>query len=225
MKIITIATQKGGAGKTTIATNLSVASAMCNKITLLIDADSRQQTSLEWFAKRENKENPIVIEVENQKALFKILDLARSKKIDRVFIDTQGADAPLVNDAISRADYCLMPCGSGGFDISAQRITAEVVKRLKKNASFVITKSPPRGKETQETKSILTGLGFGSANQKISNLKAYKDAAICSLSVLEYEPLGKAAHEIKELFKWVEKQMIINPILQDLKKEMHKNGE
>ena len=56
-------------------------------------------------------------------------------------------------------------------------------------------------------------------------LKAYKDAAICSLSVLEYEPLGKAAHEIKELFKGVEKQMIINPILQDLKKEMHKNGE
>ena len=97
MKIITIATQKGGAGKTTIATNLSVASAMCNKITLLIDADSRQQTSLEWFAKRENKENPIVIEVENQKALFKILDLARSKKIDRVFIDTQGADALCVS--------------------------------------------------------------------------------------------------------------------------------
>jgi chromosome partitioning protein len=225
MKIITIATQKGGAGKTTIATNLSVASAMCNKITLLIDADARQQTSLEWFTKRENKENPMVIEAGDQKSLFKILDLAKLKKIDRVFIDTQGADAPLVNDAISRSDFCLMPCGSGGFDISAQRITAEVVKRLKKNASFIITKCPPRGKETQETKSILSGLGFGSANQKISNLKAYKDAAICSLSVLEYEPLGKAANEIKELFNWMEKQMVVNPILYDLKNEVNKNGK
>jgi chromosome partitioning protein len=225
MKIITIATQKGGAGKTTIATNLAVASSICNKITLLIDADSRQRTSLEWFLKRENKENPMVIEAENQKDLFKILDLAKRKKVDRVFIDTQGADAPLVNDAISKSDYCLIPCGSGGFDISAQRTTAEVVKRLRKNASFVVTKSPPRGKEVEETKSILTGLGFGSAKQKISNLKAYKDAAICSLSVLEYEPQGKAANEIKGLFQWVEKQMIINPILSDLQTEVYKNEE
>jgi len=45
MKIITIATQKGGAGKTTLATNLAVASAMANKITLLIDADAGQKNS------------------------------------------------------------------------------------------------------------------------------------------------------------------------------------
>ena len=95
MKIITIATQKGGAGKTTLATNLAVASAMANKITLLIDADAGQKTALEWFQKREDQNNPLVMEASDQNMLFKLLKLAEEKGVDRVFIDTQGADTPL----------------------------------------------------------------------------------------------------------------------------------
>ena len=220
MKVITIATQKGGAGKTTLATNLSVASALSNKTTLLIDADFRQKTALEWFEKRDNKENPLVIEVNDKSSLCKVLDLAQSRNIDRVFIDTQGADAPLVNDAISISDYCLVPCGSGGFDIQAQRITAEVIRRFQKEASFIITKAPPRGKEVEEARVILSGLGINCANHKTSNLKAYKDSAICSLSVMEYEPNGKASQEIKNLFSWLEKKIKKNPVLEEFKKRV-----
>ena len=218
MKIITIATQKGGAGKTTLATNLAVASAEANNITLLIDTDARQKTALEWFQKREKQDNPLVIEAPDQKTLLKILELAKGKEIDRIFIDTQGADTPLVNDAISQADYCIIPCGSGGFDIPAQRITASVIKRLGKNAAFIITKALPRGQEAEETKAILSGLGFSSPEQQTTNLKAYKDAAICSLSVLEYEPKGKAAEEIRALFDWLENKLAVSPLLMDLKK-------
>jgi len=224
MKVITIATQKGGAGKTTLATNLAVASAKSRKTTLLIDADSRQKTALEWFQKREDQNNPLVMEAPDQKMLFRILELAADKGVDRVFIDTQGADAPLVNDAITRADFCVMPCGSGGFDIAAQRTTAAVVKRLGKNGAFVITKAPPRGQEVAETKAVLAGLGFGSADTSMTNLKAYKDAAICCLSVLEYEPDGKAAGEIKAILKWLEKRLEVNPLLNDLKEGVLVNG-
>jgi len=224
MKIITIATQKGGAGKTTLATNLAVASAETDKVTLLIDSDARQKTALEWFQKREHQDNPLVMDALDRKALFKILDLAKKKGVDRVFIDTQGADTPLVNDAISRSDFCIMPCGSGGFDISAQRITASVVKKLEKDAAFVITKAPPRGQESKETRIILSGLGFTSAEQHTTNLKAYKDAAICGLSVLEYEPQGKAAIEVRSLLEWLENKLTINPLLADLKKGVSIDG-
>lgn len=37
-----------------------------------------------------------------------------------------------MNDAISRSDFCLIPCGSGGFDVPAQRTTASVIRRLGK---------------------------------------------------------------------------------------------
>ena len=150
MKIITIATQKGGAGKTTLATNLAVASAMANKITLLIDADAGQKTALEWFQKREDQNNPLVMEASDQNMLFKLL-----------------------------------------------------IRRLGKNGAFIITKAQARGQEAKETRIILSGLGFGSPEQQTTNLKVYKDAAICSLSVLEYDPKSKAAEEIKVLFKWI----------------------
>jgi len=224
MKIITIATQKGGAGKTTLATNLAVASAKEDNITLLIDADAGQKTALEWFQKREDQNNPLVMEASDQKMLFKLLELAEEKGIDRVFIDTQGADTPLVNDAISRSDFCLMPCGSGGFDVPAQRTTASVIKRLGKNGAFIITKAHPRGQEAKETKAILSGLGFSSPEQQTTNLKVYKDAAICSLSVLEYEPNSKAAREIRNLFNWLEKKIATNPLLTDLKKGVSAHG-
>ena len=224
MKIITIATQKGGAGKTTLATNLAVASAMANKITLLIDADAGQKTALEWFQKREDQNNPLVMEASDQNMLFKLLKLAEEKGVDRVFIDTQGADTPLVNDAISRSDFCLIPCGSGGFDVPAQRTTASVIRRLGKNGAFIITKAQARGQEAKETRIILSGLGFGSPEQQTTNLKVYKDAAICSLSVLEYDPKSKAAEEIKVLFTWLEKKSAINPLLIDLEKGVSENG-
>ena len=223
-KIITIATQKGGAGKTTLATNLAVASAKAEYVTLLIDADARQKTALEWFQKRDDQENPLVMEAQDQTTLFKLLELAKEKGIDRIFIDTQGADTPLVNDAISRSDFCLMPCGSGGFDITAQRTTASVIKRLGKNGAFVITKAPPRGQEAKETKAILSGLGFNSPEQQTTNRKAYKDAAICSLSVIEYEPKGKAAREIEDLFKWLEKKLTVSPLLTDLQEGVITHG-
>lgn len=216
MKIIVLATQKGGAGKTTLATNLAVTSAQEGHTTLLIDADPRQKTAYEWFSKREDQNNPLVMEAPDQKTLFKLIMLAQDKGVDRVYIDTQGADMPLVNDAIARSDYCLMPCGSGGFDISAQRATASVVMRLNKQASFVITKAPHRGQESKETKAVLSGLGFSSPDFQTSNLKAYKDAAICSLSVVEYEPDGKAAQEIRSLHQWLEKKLSLNPLLKDL---------
>ena len=221
MKIITIATQKGGAGKTTLATNLAVASAMANKITLLIDADAGQKTALEWFQKREDQNNPLVMEASDQNMLFKLLKLAEEKGVDRVFIDTQGADTPLVNDAISRSDFCLIHCG---FGVSAQRTTASVIRRLGKNGAFIITKAQARGQEAKETRIILSGLGFGSPEQQTTNLKVYKDAAICSLSVLEYDPKSKAAEEIKVLFKWLEKKIAINPLLIDLEKGVSENG-
>ena len=222
MDIITIATQKGGAGKTTLATNLAVASARAGKITLVIDADS-QKTAFEWFQKREDQSNPLVMESTDQKTLFRILELAKEKGVDRVFIDTQGADMPLVNDAISCADFCIMACGSGGFDISMQRTTAAVVKRLEKNAAFIITKATSRGQEAKETRAILSGLGFSSPEHQTTYLKVYRDAAICGLSVLEYEPNGKAAKEVMALYKWLEKKLSVSPLLAGLKEGVAKH--
>jgi chromosome partitioning protein len=216
MKITTIATQKGGAGKTTIATNLAVASAKAGYLTMLIDTDSRQKTALEWFNKRDDQENPIVIEAEDQKTLESLLNMAKDKKIDRIFIDTQGAETNLVNFAIKSADFCLLPCSSGGFDIGAQRTTAQTVQRLNKDAAFIITKAPSRGQEAIETKAILSGLGLQVAPHQTTMLKIYKDAALFNSSVIEFDSKSKATLEIQALQEWLEKKLNKSPLLKEL---------
>ncbi len=216
MKITTIATQKGGAGKTTLATNLAVTSGKAGYLTMLIDADSRQKTAIEWFNKRDQQDNPIAIEAENQKTLDNLIAMAKSKGIDRVFIDTQGAESNLVNFAIKIADFCLLPCSSGGFDIGAQRTTAQTVQRLNKEGAFVITKAPSRGQEAIETSTILSGLGLQVAPHQTTMLKIYKDAALFNSSVVEFDPKSKAAMEIQALLKWLEGKLNKNPLLEEL---------
>ena len=216
MKITTIATQKGGAGKTTLATNLAVASAKSGHVTMLIDADARQKTAIEWFNKRDAQDNPIVIGADDQKTLDGLLSLAEKKGVDRIFIDTQGAESNLVNFAINSADFCLLPCSSGGFDIGAQRTTAQTVQRLNKDAAFIITKSPSRGQEAIETKAILSGLGLQVATVQTTMLKIYKDAALFNSSVIELDPKSKAAMEIQALFDWLEGKLKKNPLLEEL---------
>ena len=84
IKIITIVTQKGDAGKTTITTNLSV-QVLCvkdNQVNRLPIPGSK--LSLEYFLKRGNKKNPIVIEAGSQKILFRILDLVIPNMVKRL---------------------------------------------------------------------------------------------------------------------------------------------
>ena len=217
MKIITIATQKGGAGKTTLAVNLATASAKANYISLVIDADS-QQTALEWFNKRDNQKNPLVIGAANQEKLDSLLKLAKDKGIKRIFIDTQGANSELVNFSMLKADFCLLPCSAGGFDVGAQRTTAAAVLKLNKQAAFIITKTSSRGNELAETKAILSGLGVQISDYKTTFLKVYKDAAVLNSSVVELDPTGKAAKEILDIFNWLESKLEDNPLLEELKK-------
>jgi chromosome partitioning protein len=215
MKIITIATQKGGAGKTTLATNLATVSAKAGFLTLVIDADS-QKTALDWFNKRDNQQNPLVIAADNQTALEKMLHLAEQKSIERIFIDTQGANTELVNFAMLKADFSLLPCSAGGFDVGAQRTTAAALLQLKKQGAFIITKATTRGQELTETRAILHGLGLPISEHKTTFLKAYKDAAVFNSSVIELEPNGKAAAEILKLFEWLETKLKKNPLLEQL---------
>jgi len=215
MKIVTIATKKGGSGKTTLTTSLAVASANAGFKTLIIDVDVAQRTALNWFNMRENRSNPIVVSPENLEKLTELLDAAKSR-VDRVFIDTPGTDSDLANAAMKYSDFVLMPCKSSRFDSAAQKTTAQTVINLKKEAGFVITQAPSRGSEVQRTRDILSGFGVQIYQGQISQLKIYKEAALFSSTALEDDPKGKGAEEIKSLFRWVEGRMVENPLLSEL---------
>lgn len=218
MKIVTIHTQKGGAGKTTLATNLCFASAKSGFLTLLIDADPKQKTALEWFNKREDKENPIVLGADDQNAVDKLIEKAKTLGIEMVFIDTQGAETNFSNHTMKVADIVLIPCSSSGFDIVAQRATGAAVQRLKKDASIILMKCPPTGhSEVNEAETVLSGLGIHINQNRTVYRKDYKEAAKYSSSVIEDNPEGKAALEIHKIFNWLDNHLNGNNILNEMK--------
>ena len=115
MKIL-IGSQKGGCGKSTIATNIASALAVKGKDVMLIDAD-KQGSSSNWFYDRsEKKELAQVHSVQKfDDVRASIIDL--DKRYDLVVIDASGRDSVELRTAMLVADILVMPVRPSQFDL------------------------------------------------------------------------------------------------------------
>lgn len=203
MMVISFVTQKGGSGKTTLAVNCAVAAIAAKKRVVIFDMDE-QATAENWYQDRE-ADAPQLVRVKSNE-LEKALSLAQSQKFDVVLIDTPGRDEPATATAIKAADFCIIPCRPSPADMKATPATMETIRRLGKPAAFVLTQTPVRSFRIREAQNGLSVLGMVSPVNIVSR-NAYQDAQGVGLGVMEFEPDGKAAQEIKELWAWLMKKV------------------
>jgi len=196
-------TQKGGAGKTTLATNLAVIGSEKYR-TLIIDLDP-QQSAVKWYRLRD-EESPAVAYVEYTQ-LNEALKQAKSQGFELVIIDTAGVDSNINSKAAIAAHFCIIPCQPTPADLQAQDTTVDLMKRNNKEAAFVLTRCPPTGKELEATQQGLKNFGLGVVKQRISSLKDYQRAFGNGEGVSEYDPNSKATHEMRTLFEWIGKRV------------------
>lgn len=204
MNIIALVAQKGGCGKTTLAINLSVAAVKEGCKTLLVDLDT-QKTATQWWEARDAN-HPILVHTSYQE-LDQALALAQDQGFELVLIDTAGRDDLMNTKASAVAHFCLIPCQPTLEDMRAQAITVNLVKRQQKPAAFVLTRCGVHGSRIDSAKKGLAVYGLPVAPIAIVNRTAYPDAYVVSLSVCEYEPDGKAAHEINSLWCWLKSKV------------------
>jgi len=220
-KIITVLTRKGGSGKTTIVTNLSVESAKKKLTTLIIDCDYETKVASKWFHVRDNDQLSdflFCIDAYKTSDIKELVATAKKNKVSYVFIDTPGTNDNLVNEAVIHSDFCIIPCGAGGFDILQIRETVDLVNRLNKKSSFVITKSIMSSNEEKDTRNILHGFGINTYKKSLTNLKLYRDAAVLGKSVSECNINSKPSAEIKDLFRWLNHQLKESPFQEKFKR-------
>lgn len=204
MKTLAIISQKGGSGKTTIAVHMAVCAIRQGYHTAIIDIDP-QGSAFDWYMSREaqNELNAVQASVEKVQIL---LNQAKAGGADFVIIDT----APHSNSAAAiiaqLADYILMPCRPSRFDLKAIGSTASIAKLAKTPAAAVIN-AAPRGKVSEEAKEALQQQGIDVLAPVLQQRVAYTYAVIDGRSVHEYEPEGKAAAEIDELFACLKEAM------------------
>jgi chromosome partitioning protein len=203
MRVISFVSQKGGSGKTTLCFSIGVAAYEAGRKVLMLDLD-RQASLRDWYADREAEE-PEVDTVELPK-LEEALGGLEKLGFDYVFIDTPGKDDSANSKAITLSDFCIIPCRPTPGDMKAIRPTVANVDRVGKPTAFVLTQTPPKSFRVTEAKTALSMLGLV-ATTSIVQRNDHQDAQGAGLGVTEYDPNGKAAEEVRELWQWIEKTL------------------
>lgn len=204
MKTIAILSQKGGAGKTTLAINLAVAANVSKKQSAIIDLDP-QASAANWHDSR-GFDEPVVVSAQPSR-LQNILDAAREGGADFVFIDTAPHSESASLAAARLADFVLIPCRPAILDLRAIGNTIDLVRLAGTQASVVLTCTPPRGSLAEEASEAVSSYGVNLCPAQIGQRAAFVHSITAGQSVHEYEPRGKAVEEINKLYKWLAKQV------------------
>jgi len=179
MQTVAIISQKGGAGKTTLAIHLGVAASVAGLVSLIVDTDP-QATASKWSAWR-NGGDPEVIDCAAHALLPKKLQQAAGLGAQFAVIDTPPHADIMAREACRAADLLLVPCRPRAFDLDAIQTTAELVKATQ----------------------LVQQFGLQVAPVILPDRAAFHHSTERGKAAAEIEPDGRAAQEITALWMWL----------------------
>jgi chromosome partitioning protein len=200
MKVIAVLNQKGGSGKTTIATHLARALQIDGADVLLVDSDP-QGSARDWAAVREDQ--PLTVVGIDRPTIER--DLKNIARKDFVVIDGAPQAADLAISAIKAADIVLIPVQPSPYDIWAASDLVDLVKQRievtdgKLQAAFVVSRAIKGTRIGAEVTEALNGYGLPILQARITQRVSYPGTAAVGVTVLDTEPNGDAAQEIQAL--------------------------
>ena len=200
-KVITVAQQKGGTGKTTLAVHLALAFIKYHNLKVAI-IDTDPQGSLgKWFMIREEKK------LSNDNLTFKTASLwgaqyeskALIKDHDIVIIDTPPKIESDARPSIEAADLVLIPVAASQVDFWATGAIVDIAKKANKKILIQINRSNQRSKLISKTNDFIKSLNLSSTKTIIGNRQIYAASMGEGKSVVEKQKKSKAVEEIKQL--------------------------
>ncbi len=204
MKTIAIISQKGGAGKTTMAVHLAVEAQSRGFEAAIFDLDP-QASAASWGDKRTNQTLPVVSA--QAARLPNLLEQAEAQNADFIIIDSApNADAASLA-AARAADLILVPCRPSAFDLNAIGTTLNLASVAGKPAWVLLNAVPPQGKLGEEAQSALREAKVQVIEPVIHHLIAFSHAVNDGRTAAEYDPKCKAATEVTALFDWIAQEI------------------
>lgn len=208
--IVTIGGIKGGTGKTTIATNLTVMRSAKGKRVLLVDADEQKSTSF-WADQRD------ALQIETKWATIQLGGKALRSQLERmrvdyddVIIDVGGRETTSLRAAISIADICLIPFKPRSLDIwtlnDMKALIAEMRPANPNLRSFsMINQADAKGSDNEGTITILQECDeIKCIKPIIGSRKAFANAISDGLGVIELKQSDKkAVKEMQDLYNFI----------------------
>lgn len=202
--IIAVLNQKGGVGKTTIATHLAGAFAREGRSVLVVDADP-QGSALDWSQRRKEATYP---------RLFGVIGLPRetlhleapaiARNTDVVVIDGPPRVTALARSALLAADLVLIPVQPSPYDVwgSMEMVALIAEARLFRptlQAAFVINRRVTGTVIGREARSALTDERIPTLDAELHQRIIFAESVAAGRLAMELEPAGAAAREIAAL--------------------------
>jgi chromosome partitioning protein len=206
--IITVAQQKGGSGKTTVAAHLAVAFALAGKSVGILDVDPQGSLG-EWFERREaalgeDEVGLVFRTASGWGARREAKQLARDHDI--VVVDTPPKSDLEIRPAIEMADLVAVPIQPTPVDLWATAPTLAMAAKEGTASLIVINRALSRALLTAEMIVAAGELGHAVAQTHLGNRVAYPQSMGEGRTVLETAPGGLAAEEVEALAREILKQ-------------------
>ena len=200
-KVITVAQQKGGTGKTTLAVHLALAFIKYHNFKVAV-IDTDPQGSLgKWFMIRSEKN------ISNNNLTFKTASLwgaqYESKLLkqnhDIIIIDTPPKIESDARPAVEAADLVLIPVAPSHVDFWATEAIIDIAKKAKRKILIQINRANHRSKLISKTLEYIENLKIKATNTLIGNRQIFVASMGEGKTAIEKQRTGKAVEEVKNI--------------------------
>lgn len=200
-KVVTVAQQKGGAGKTTLAAHLAVAWHRTGRTVGVLDIDP-QGSLATWGDLRRSGGGTATPDLDCAAAAGwrirgEVDRLVASHQI--VVVDTPPHAETEARMAIRAADLLLLPVQPSPMDVWATRPTLDAAAKEKTPVLVVLNRVPPRAALTGRMAAALADLGAPVAVHRLGQRTLFAASMADGLTALDAAPHGQAAGEITAL--------------------------
>lgn len=201
--VITIAQQKGGSGKTTMAVNLAVAFARAGRSVALMDTDP-QGSAGRWFMTRMEEVADPGLEFSTASAwgvTYEVRKLAEAHDI--VIIDTPPKADSDLRPALRASDLVLIPVATSHLDLWAVEVVLFLADREDKPAMMVMTRARPGTRLAADVAAKAAEMDAEIAASTLANRVVYAETLGQGRAALE-APKGPAHAEVTGLMQEIE---------------------
>lgn len=214
--IILVGGEKGGSGKTTIATNLVAMLSKKGRDALLLDTDTQGSASFWSAARSENASAAKVTTIQKHGRTVAQEVQALAPKFQDIVIDSGGRDSAELRSAMLAADIILVPSRPSMYDIHSLSLMNSLVANSRTynpdlQAFVVVNGAPtnPSSSDVKEMREVVADFeNLKCIDAVLRDRVVYRRSAARGLSVVEFEPRDeKAVAELEALYKEVFKLM------------------
>ena len=200
MQVIAFASQKGGAGKTTLAGHVAVQAERSGAgPVVLVDADP-QGSLADWWNER-SAERPAFAQTTVVR-LREDIERLRNLGFEFIIIDTPPAITSTISEVIKVSDLVIIPTRPGPHDLRSVGRTIDLIEALDKPMVFVLNAASSRAKITNDAVIALSQHGT-LAPSIIHQRSDFASSMIDGRTVMEGGRRSPSAGEIEMLWSYL----------------------